>query len=87
MRETHRNNLWKSGDYWRECDVCSFDYLRSELRERYDGAIVCSADWEEEHPRDQKRSKVKEAPFKGDTNSPTEQAMDTSAMIYPARSV
>ena len=66
MRETHRNNVFRSGDYWRECDECGFDYLRSELRTRYDGAIVCDKDWEEEHPKDQNWPRPTEAPFKGD---------------------
>jgi len=41
-------NRFVAGTYKRECDVCGFDYLRSDLRKRYDGALVCSADFEEE---------------------------------------
>lgn len=57
---------WESGTYKRECDVCGWDYLRYELRERYDGRIVCDKDWEPE-PRDWKRRAIKpERPVKID---------------------
>ena len=52
MRETHNENRFKSGDYWRECDICGFDWLRSEMQKNSDGLIVCRADYEPEHPRD-----------------------------------
>lgn len=84
MRETHRSNVFKSGDYYRECDECGFDYLRSEMLKRYDGAIVCAADFEEEHPRDLNLSTLKEAPFRGDVNAPVDQDMSESAMVNPA---
>lgn len=66
MRETHAGRKWKSGDWWRECDICGFDYLRSELRENYKGLLVCKKDWEPE-PRDWKRRVIKaERPAKID---------------------
>lgn len=34
------------------CDVCGFKYKRSQLKKRWDGAIVCSEDWEPRHPQD-----------------------------------
>lgn len=52
MRETHNNNIYKPGDFWKECDVCGFDYLRSELLVRWDGALVCKKDWEPKNPLD-----------------------------------
>jgi hypothetical protein len=45
---TYPTNRYVQGDYKRSCDVCGFDYLRSELKKRWDGAIVCVKDW---HPR------------------------------------
>jgi|TARA_Y100000310_G_C20230991_1_gene600227 hypothetical protein len=51
-RITHENNQYVPGTYWRECDVCGWDYLRKDLMRRYDNAIVCKDDWEEEHPND-----------------------------------
>jgi hypothetical protein len=54
------------GTFKRECDVCGFDYLRIQLRERYDGLIVCDKDWEEE-PRDWKKQVTRaERPVKID---------------------
>ena len=54
------------GDSKACCDVCGFDYKQSQLRKRWDGAMVCSADWEARHPQDQvkpraERSVVKNA--------------------------
>ena len=86
MRETHVNNVFKSGDFWRECDECGFDYLRSEMLKRYDGAIVCRKDYEEEHPNDLNLPKIKEQPFRGDVNADnTDHQISTVAMVYPAK--
>ncbi len=59
-------NRWISGTYKRECDVCGWDYLRTELQKRHDGAIVCRADWWPLHERLRKRTKITESLFKGD---------------------
>ena len=65
-RETHRGNRYKPGDYWRECDVCGFDYLRSKLVKRWDNAIVCKKD-NDPRPRSMKpKSKPKESSFRRD---------------------
>jgi hypothetical protein len=40
------------GDSKAVCDVCGFDMHQSMLRKRWDGAMVCSADWEPRHPQD-----------------------------------
>jgi hypothetical protein len=58
-------NRYVPGTYKRECDVCGWDYLRSELKERYDGAIVCSKDFELQHPREKSFRIPKERPFRG----------------------
>jgi hypothetical protein len=59
-------NRWESGTYKRECDVCGFDYLRNQLKKRYDGFIVCDKDWEPE-PRDWKKQIIRaERPIKID---------------------
>lgn len=54
------------GDSNGVCDVCGFDYKQSQLRKRWDGAMVCNQDWESRHPQDQikprsERSNVKNA--------------------------
>lgn len=40
------------GDSNKVCDVCGFQYKGSQLRKRWDGLLVCSADWEPRHPQD-----------------------------------
>lgn len=60
-------NRYIPGDYLRDCDVCGWTYLRSELKKRYDGYIVCDKDYETRHPRDLAEKKIhKDKPFKGD---------------------
>lgn len=43
MRVTHKPGTqeFKSGDMWKECDECGWDYYLSELKTRFDGALVC----------------------------------------------
>jgi hypothetical protein len=40
------------GDAKAVCDVCGFDMHQSDLRKRWDGAMVCRADFETRHPQD-----------------------------------
>lgn len=40
------------GDSNAICDVCGFKYKQSQLRKRWDGAMVCDPDWESRHPQD-----------------------------------
>lgn len=45
------------GDSKACCDCCGFDFKQSALRKRWDGAMVCSADWEAKHPQDMLQSR------------------------------
>lgn len=45
-----RKDFWKEGDYNAICDGCGFQFKASELKERYDGCMVCPDDWEPRHP-------------------------------------
>ena len=40
------------GDYNVICDVCGFKLKRSQTRKRWDGLLVCDADWESRQPQD-----------------------------------
>lgn len=40
------------GDSNAICDCCGFKFKQSQLRLRWDGAMVCSKDWEPRHPQD-----------------------------------
>lgn len=46
------------GDYKAVCDSCGQRFLASKLRKRWDGLIVCPADYEVRHPQDFVRAKV-----------------------------
>ena len=34
------------------CDVCGFEYMNVDMRERWDGVWVCEADFETRHPQE-----------------------------------
>ena len=40
------------GDWKANCDECGFTFLASQLRKRWDGAMVCKVDYEPRHPQD-----------------------------------
>lgn len=47
------NHTWYSDGDWNVlCDVCGFQFKASEVRKRWDGLMVCRADWETQHPQD-----------------------------------
>lgn len=46
MKKTKWPGEWKV-----VCDVCGFQYPSSEIKERWDGAIVCHKDWETRQPQ------------------------------------
>lgn len=45
-------NHYISGDWNITCDVCSRKIKASQSKQRWDGFIVCHADWEPRHPQD-----------------------------------
>lgn len=54
------------GDTNAICDVCGFKFKGSQLKKRWDGAMVCSDDFERRHPQDfikarPERNNVKDA--------------------------
>lgn len=59
-------NRFVPGTYKRECDDCGFDFLRSQLKKRWDGFIVCVKCWEPKPEHLRKRKLRPEKPFKRD---------------------
>ena len=47
-----KNDYLKLGDWNAECDRCGFKYKASQLREEWDGFIVCKDCWEPRHEQD-----------------------------------
>lgn len=43
---------YKKGSWLAICDVCGFEFLSHQLRERWDKLMVCDDDFEERHPQD-----------------------------------
>ena len=46
------------GKWWVHCDVCGFKFKSDQIKKRWDGLMVCSDDFEHDHP--QKFLRVKE---------------------------
>ena len=44
--------MWKRGQWLAVCDVCGWEFLSGELRERWDGLMVDKACWETRHPQE-----------------------------------
>jgi len=49
---------YDKGDWIAVCDSCGRYYKASTLRKRWDGLMVCSADWETRQPQDFVRGKA-----------------------------
>jgi hypothetical protein len=45
------SDYYKHGDRNAICDMCGFKYKLSSLRKRWDGLLVCSKDFEPQHPQ------------------------------------
>lgn len=61
-----KNDNFILGDFNTICDVCGWKFKGSQLRKRWDGAMVCSKDYEPQHPQDKikirgERNNVKDA--------------------------
>lgn len=56
----HTHAKYKHGQHLFTCDVCGLVYYSESKRKRWDGAIVCSDDWEPRHPQDYVRGKKDE---------------------------
>ena len=50
--------MYKKGQWNAICDACGFEFKSSELQKRWDGLMVCSKDFEHDHP--QKYLRVRE---------------------------
>lgn len=50
-----KNTWWTSGEWNTLCDLCGFKYKSSDLRQRWDGLMVCRKDWETRHPQEMMR--------------------------------
>lgn len=47
-----QNPGYEPGNHWVVCDVCGFDIRAEDIKERWDGLMVCPSDWEPRHPQD-----------------------------------
>ena len=52
--------MYKPGKWKAVCDVCGFEYLNTDLKERWDGVMVCEKDFETRHPQEFGRTVIDE---------------------------
>ena len=45
------STYFKHGSWNVHCDVCGFKFKADEVQKRWDGLIVCSKDYEQDHPQ------------------------------------
>jgi hypothetical protein len=45
-------NFYKPGVWNVLCDVCGFKFKSDQIKQRWDGLLVCEHDWEPRHPQD-----------------------------------
>lgn len=73
-----RGWVYKSGDWQVYCDVCSKAALASDIKKRWDGLLVCPADFESRHPQDLLRVRQERISVPFSRPEPEEVFVDTS---------
>ncbi len=49
---SYESKTWyKNGSWNVHCDVCNFKFKSEDIRKRWDGLMVCDADFELDHPQ------------------------------------
>ena len=46
------NPGWQAGNYWVVCDRCGIDYRVADVKEEWNGLVVCDGCFEHRHPQD-----------------------------------
>lgn len=59
------------GDSNAICDECGFKFKQSQLKKRWDGAMVCRADFELRHPQDSIKARPERNNVKNARPEPT----------------
>lgn len=44
--------MYKPGQWKMVCDVCGFEFLSGQMKQRWDGPWVCNQDFETRHPQE-----------------------------------
>ena len=52
MRYYEQPHQYIPGDHYQQCDECGRKMRSSQTKLRWDGLIVCPADWEPRHPQE-----------------------------------
>jgi len=67
MRVTSPNSgvSFRHGGAYGICDECGMKFRLSEMRRRYDSALVCREDWEPRHPQEFVRGRADRIRYPG----------------------
>lgn len=63
---------YRGGGTYGICDECGFKYRLSEMKKRWDGALVCRKDYEPQHPQEFLRGKADRIKHPGDVRPEAE---------------
>lgn len=66
-------DLYRPGDFYRQCDRCGFKVRASATKKEWTGLITCEPCWDSRHPQDFVRGKVD----RQNVNDPRPEATDT----------
>lgn len=80
-------SYYKHGDWNAVCDSCGFEFKASELRERWDGFMVCKEDWEPRHESDFFRVRPDDSSVPWSRPEPTDNTTGTDVSgnsLHPA---
>ena len=79
---TKNQNTLVLGQWSVLCDVCGFKFKSGDIKERWDGLMVCHDDWEVRHPADFFRVEGEDTsvPF----TRPEDQSEESAAPDSPA---
>lgn len=77
-----RTTWWESGKYNAICDVCGFKFKNTELRQRWDGFMVCKTDWEIRHPQELIRPVPDQRPLPWTRHEPADQFVQVTSIIH-----
>ena len=79
---------YRPGSFKRDCEVCGFTYYAEDTFKRWDGLIVCEADFETRHPQDFVRGRVDHQSVPDARPPPPERfvgaAQEASIFVYPS---
>ena len=77
------NTYYAKGQYNAICDICGCEFKSSQLKEQWDGLMVCRDDWSPRHPQDFVRGVQDDQSVPWTRAEGTDVETDTSGWVTP----